>query len=183
MDVLDNANTWEIAHTRFLPKSGLLEFVPDYGDYSQLANKSLGHALGPLAVLAQLGYQENSKEVKQFLSFFRHYIIARQINDDAHDWEDDLKRGQINAVGAMVLATTKDRLKLKEVFWQEVIQKACQTILEHIQEAKAILAESLFVENKSLLLSLLVPIELSAQKALTEQKEALEFVQKYNAPA
>lgn len=178
-DMLDGANAWEVVHTRFLPKQGLPKIVPDYGNYSQLADKSFGHALGPLAILTKLGYLKDSREIKQFLSFFRHYIIARQLNDDAHDWEEDLARGQINAVGAMVLARTKDETKLRNVFWQRVIQEVCQIILENIREARFALNKCHYIKNKLLLSSLLVPIEQSAQKAIDEQKEAVAFMQEY----
>lgn len=172
MDMLDNANTWEIVNTRG-------ENIPDYGDYSQLANKSIGHALGPLAILKKIGYGADSKEVTLFLTFFRHYIIARQLNDDAHDWEEDLARGQINAAAAMVLTKTKDTAKLREVFWQEVIQEVCQIILENIRGARSALNKCGYIKNKSLLSSLLMPIEQSAQNAIDEQKEALAFMREY----
>jgi hypothetical protein len=171
MDTLDNANTWEIAHSRFDPKHYPPGGIPDYGDLSQLSNKSLGHALGPIAILTKLGYGANSPEMKNFLIFFRHYIIARQLNDDAHDWEEDLARGQINAVGAKILTKTKVKSKMQEVFWLEVFDDAAATILTHVGQAR-----SAFPAMESLL----VPIEKSIQKGRVERKESLAFIKTYS---
>ena len=171
MDTLDNANAWEIAHSRFDPKHYPPDGIPDYGDFSQLANKSLGHALGPIAVLTKLGYGANSPEMKNFLTFFRHYIIARQLNDDAHDWEEDLARGQINAVGAKILTKTKAKSKLQEVFWLEVFDDTAATILTHVDQARSALPA---------LESLLIPIEKSIQKGRVERKESFAFIKTYS---
>jgi hypothetical protein len=171
MDTLDSANAWEIAHCRFAPKHFPPENIPDFKDFSQLANKSIGHALGPLAILIKLGYNANSKEIKQFLSFFRHYIIARQLNDDAHDWEEDLARGQINAVGAKILRKTKVKSKLQEVFWQDVFEDVAATILSHVNQAR---------KSLPTMEDLLIPIENSIQKGLKERKDSISFLKTYS---
>src|SRR5207302_1646631 len=110
--------------------------IPDYKNYKQLAQKSLGHGLGPFAVLFSLGYRKNSPEIKNLLLFFTHYLIARQLNDDAHDWEKDLQLGHINAVCALIVKRyqTKEHLslpydqvvpQLQQVFWDEIIEDVC----------------------------------------------------------
>lgn len=163
-DIMDNANAWEIANTRG-------KEIPNYGDFSQLANKSLGHALGPLAILTELGYKQDSMEVKNFLNFFKNYIIARQLNDDAHDWEEDLNRGQINAVGAMILNRTKVKSKMQEVFWQEVFEDVAKDVLIHADRARKFWPA---------LEKLLIPIEKSTRMGLQEQQESVAFLKTYS---
>jgi hypothetical protein len=157
--------------------------IPDYGDYSQLANKSLGHALGPVAILFALGCGENSAEVKGAMRFFKNYIIARQLNDDAHDWEDDLKRGQINAVGALLLNDAKGSGKkgdeLKELFWQKTVVGACRDIAKHAGRAMQSLSKITLIKKPQIFADMLASIEQSAGKALKERKETIKFLKTY----
>lgn len=189
-DIIDGANMWEVSNCRDAPA------IPNYGDYSQLANKSLGHALGPIAILLALGYKENSAEVRNTMRFFRNYIIARQLNDDAHDWEDDLKRGQVNAVGARLLSTiggsavggkdtrgkTSGIEKLREVFWRKTILGACEDILRHTELAKKDLKKLSIIQEPQVFLEMLAAIERSADKALKEREETMKFLKTYSSP-
>jgi hypothetical protein len=171
IDSQDSANTWEVVNARFDPKAFPPKDIPNYGDLSQLANKSFGHALGPIAILTKLGYSSNSFKMKNFLTFFRHYIIARQLNDDAHDWEEDLERGQINAVGVKILAKTKDKSKMQEVFWQKVYEDIAALVFFHTDLARKAMPS---MEN------LVNPIEKSIQKGLKERKESIDFLKAYS---
>jgi hypothetical protein len=148
-------------------------------------DKSLGHALGPAAILFALGYKDNSKEVKSLMQFFRHYIIARQLNDDAHDWEDDLKKGQVNAVGARLLRDTKSGSrkpeKLREVFWRKTIIGACKDISRHIGLAKNDLKKLSIIKEPAVFAEMLAAIERSARKALKEREETIKFLKTYGS--
>lgn len=176
-DIVDSANNWEVIHGRDIAT------IPDYGDYAQLADKSLGHILGPLAILFALGYGEGSSEVKTTIRFFKNYIIARQLNDDAHDWEEDLKKGQVNAVGARLLRDTRNKThdfeKLREVFWHKTIVSVCKDISRHTGLARKDLEKLSFLEKPEILTRLLVSIERSVEKTLKEQKETMQFLGMY----
>lgn len=177
-DTIDSANSWEITHSRSK------ESIPDYGDYSQLADKSLGHLLGPVAILFALGYSEKSPELKNLVSFFKHFIIARQLNDDAHDWEDDLKQGHINAVAAELFKKKKltdSPDELQKEFWHRTILKTCNDITSHTRKARQNLAKLKIIKNKALFEILLRPIDAAAEKALTERHETLKFIKSYKA--
>lgn len=203
MDTVDGANAWEVLNTRCLTltKSKSLK-LPNYGNLKQLAEKSLGHALGPAAVLFSLGYKENSKEVKSLMAFFKHYIIARQLNDDAHDWEKDLKNGQINAVAVQILKKfrsikskllktkhkitnkkeiidDKDIEKLQQIFWNDVVVGVSDNILKHTTLAEKKLKVLSIINEKSLIEKILKPIENSAHKTQHEHKEAFKFLKAY----
>ena len=108
MNRIDDANAWEQKYCCF-------PAIPSFGDYHTLADRSIGHAMGPLAELLIAGYSADSVEYKNVELFFRHYLIARQIHDDAHDWVEDLLRGRVTSVGTLVLARFKERYSDKEV--------------------------------------------------------------------
>src|SRR5690606_507803 len=101
MNRTDAANAWEIMHCRGEIENNALRIkkLPDYGDYWQLADRSLGHTVAVVGVMHAAG-QKNTKNI---CDFFKHYLIARQLNDDAHDWEEDLAKCHVNAVAARIL--------------------------------------------------------------------------------
>ena len=125
MNRIDDANAWEQKHCCF-------PAIPSFGDHHTLADRSIGHAMGPLAELLIAGYSADSVEYKNAESFFRHYLIARQIHDDAHDWAEDLLRGRVTSVGALVLARFKERHSDKEVmiFSRRVDARVARVVLE-----------------------------------------------------
>lgn len=177
-DTIDDANNWEVNNCRDMSA------IPDYGDFSQLANKSLGHALGPAAILFTLGYREDSAEVKGAIRFFKSYIIARQLNDDAHDWEDDLKKGYVNAVGARLLKEEKgikrDFEKLREIFWHKTVVAVCRDISRHVELAKKDLKKLSSVKESGVFMEMLAAIERSIEKTLKGREETIKFLKTYN---
>lgn len=195
LDKLDSANAWEISNCRTKIHNDNLNIeeliLPDYGNYEQLAYKSLGHALGPIAVLYKLGYLESSHEVQNTLAFFKHYLLARQLNDDAHDWEKDLRMGHINPVSALLLA--KWRLKnpqskmpltilipqLQELLWNDVIGDICLTVKTHTNLAHESLRKIPLMKHPDNMEKLIHPVSLAAEEALTEQKDILAFLHTY----
>lgn len=191
LDKIDDANAWEtsfcrISTNKILP--GNTTELPDFKDLSQLAHKSLGHALGPLAILLSQGYAEKNVEWKNTITFFKNYLIARQLNDDAHDWEHDLKKGQLNAVSVLVLKDAQmtslknlDFEKLNNQFWTQTIITIALTMLNHIKKARAAIKSSPVIKDKTLFENLLIPIEQSAKKVITEQKKAQEFIAAYKS--
>jgi hypothetical protein len=173
MDEIDAANYWEIVNCYDDKK------LPNYNDYSQLAKKSLGHALGPIAILYSLGFNKDSPEVKNVWIFFKHYLIARQLNDDAHDWEDDLKKGFINPVVVEIFKRTANKKKFKEIFWKEVLIEVSNIILKNINKARKNIIKIKLIEKPELILSILENPDQSAKKAIKEQTETMKFISEY----
>lgn len=67
-----------------------------------LADKSLILAAGPLALLFCLKYSHKDPVVKEALNFWRYFLSAKQLSDDSHDWEADLKNNLITTANAPV---------------------------------------------------------------------------------
>ncbi|KKR27773.1 MAG: hypothetical protein UT60_C0037G0010, partial [candidate division CPR2 bacterium GW2011_GWD2_39_7] len=122
MDRIDEANYKETKNGYFEVKKDIISIpraLPEYGDLSGLAQKSLGHGLGPMAILCFLGYGNESLEFKGFLDWLINYLVTRQLNDDLHDWEEDLKAGRITEVVAALiknwqLKTKKEKINIRK---------------------------------------------------------------------
>lgn len=199
LNTIDGANAWEVNYCRieqrrnryFLFDVQLL----DYTQLDQLAQKSIGHAIGPFSILYALGYKERSKEYKALYSFFMHYLIAKQLHDDAHDWEKDLAKGQVTFVVALLLKRAKEKQiirtqsfslgkilpRLQELFWYEVIQEVCAEVKEQVRLAKVSLLSVTPIMYPKPLLDLLQIYEDGANKALQEQKDTIAFLQNYHS--
>jgi hypothetical protein len=159
--------------------------MPDYGTYNVIAEKSIGHALGPLLVLGHCGAATEDAEVVALENMFKHYLIARQLHDDAHDWLDDLKRGQINLAGALTIKLAKTEKAVSEkisagdlqkIFWERAIDEISRKILEHTDCARKKIPA-----GHSVLNHLLEPLEASARKSITERDSVLQFIRVYQS--
>lgn len=194
---IDSANTWETRYCRLNISGGTISMksliLPKWGKYEQLAKRSFGHALGPMGILMHLGYSRTSPEMKNLRIFFTHYLIARQLNDDAHDWEDDLKKVQLNPVVCLLIseyhrshpsnsdvALTSLILKCNEIFWYGILPDVCKIILSHINKAKSALHQIPVIENHAIFESILNDLELTTDRAVKEQKNTVEFLQEFS---
>lgn len=186
MDGIEKSNNWEIANCR-LKKKGEGPFainkLPNFSDYSILADRSFGHALGPLAILHKLNFKPNSCEVIYAKKYFKHYLIARQLMDDAHDWKDDLNKGQINSSSALIFkkrakktVDQSDLRKLEEIFWHNISPKIFNEILFNLKIAKDSLDKIDALEDMSTLKVLLEKIEKAANEGISERKKTLQFL-------
>jgi hypothetical protein len=195
MDDLESANAWEAHNTRFPSTHPLnLEHLPDYANYQVLADRSFGHALGPLVILMATGFTAKSTEFQVIKTFFRHYLIARQLNDDAHDWQQDLSAGRINSVAARLLDRWGQKEQVKEVdlgdsavitamqtlFWEETVHETIKLVEEHLIAARTALNNCQAVEILDMFEELLRPLELAVTKARYETKRAQEFLGAYS---
>jgi hypothetical protein len=179
MNRIDNANSWEQRHCS-IPACPL----PSFGDHQTLADRSIGHALGPLTMLLLAGYDANGKEYKNVESFFRHYLIARQLHDDAHDWAEDLLRDRVNSIGAIALNGFKEKYsaaaipQLKKIFWEETIDVAACMIIAHVDAARRA-RESSPLSDTDFMESALQRLAAGARRAVAERNEALVFLKDY----
>lgn len=182
LDTIDAANLWEVQHAR----NGTVE----YGSYLQLANRSRGHMLAPLGVLVALGYSLTGPEAQQFQLFFEHYIIARQLNDDAHDWEEDVRNGHVSAAvaellhdaGLTIVAAQRQPNTLRLVFWETTITKLCSDISEHCGLARRALLACPVITTPDAMLTWITALESSAAMALSERNASLSFMRSYSKP-
>lgn len=191
-DCIDNANTWEVAHCRFPVSQDAItmQTLPAYGRRQKLAERSLGHALTPLAVLVQSGHSLQSPAIQTFEKAFRHYLIARQLNDDAHDWKEDLLRGHITYVVATLLKEAgvvpgDHRFvellpQLERQFWHHTLLSICKTMEQHVKQGQKLISKSSVMKPGNILERLFTGLEASISETRTKQAESLDFLQQYS---
>jgi hypothetical protein len=196
---IDTANYWEHAKCK-RPMIGsilsLSEQLPDYSDRLILAQKSLGVSLAPLILILISDHSDKSREADALESFFRHYLIARQLNDDAHDWLDDLKKGFLNSVSVIIINQYRkirrgvneidlvaEQEAFQKIFWHSVIDQIASDIFNHIELARNDIMKLTILTDTNFLSDLLIPLERSAEKAINDRDSALRFLKGYTSGA
>ncbi len=192
MDKLDAANTWENIHCRAkIIESKLIipETLPDYGDYSLKFYPSSGHIFGSVAIFCALGYYS---AVKPLITYFKHYLIAMQINDDAHDLEEDLRRGHLSTVATLVIKDFKEKYPLKkeidlnndlkeikQIFWFKTVKDAVEIAIYHTQKSREALKSITILEDCAPLEHYINIVENVAKNTLIEQKKSIDFLKNF----
>ena len=113
------------------------------------------------------------------------------MNDDAHDWEEDLRQGRINCVGSYILQhlnTSKkyanknllqlvNSQELHTLFWDKLIPRISQKVLEICDEGEAAIMRTPQIIHKELFISMMKGQRKIANEALSQQKEVQQFLQ------
>lgn len=163
---------------------------PQEADIEHLADRSLAHALPAIAILLKIGFKTDAPEVVSILSFFRNYLIARQLNDDAHDWCDDLARGRITPVCARFISAwgkvngdfvfnSRDFLEYRKFFWRQIIEGIVNDIQKFLTYARHDLISISILETAAPLEALLTRLESIANKTIREREQAMAFLNAY----
>lgn len=192
MDKLDEANAWETRHCRMSREDGMVEIpkcLPNYGTYVKKFRPASGHVLGPVAMLVLVGYKIDSAEVQHLIDYFQNYLIAMQMNDDMHDWEEDLRRGHISTVVDVLLRDINQKWQiidlcanieeLREVFWFKTLPKVAARVKTYTKKARAALGKLTSITDPAPLALFIDMNECIAEKALAEQQQSVEFIRAY----
>jgi len=173
---VDEANTWEVAHARNLSE------LPNYADYQQLADRSWGHVLAATGVLLAAGYLLGGREVRRFHTFFRHFLIAKQLGDDAHDWQADLQAERVTAVVVLLRqqTVTSDPAELQEVFWTKVMPQVNRIMLDHIKKAQRSMAACDFIQDPGEFAGWLWALRRSVEASESGIASAQEFIKVFH---
>ncbi len=187
LDTLESATVWEMVHCRNVKDAAVS--LPVYPHGLFLADRSLGHMLGCIHILFLLGYDQKSIEVQSIENFFRYYLAARQLEDELHDWKEDLMQGQLNYVSTTLISEykiqnytiLKDILSpeflrdLEEFFWRNTMPPLVRLVLNLVENAQKHLFSISHISSFSYLFDLCKEVERSSQKTLEEQKHTIEF--------
>jgi hypothetical protein len=193
-DLIDSANSWEVAVCRGTVQGDTLTVLqlPRYGKLEKLAERSLGHTLTPVIILLLQGYELDSPEIQGMQTALSHYLIARQLLDDMHDWEEDLQRGHLNPIVTELMRATRVEPgdyalselipRLRRAFWQWTLSTMCTRTERHITAARRAAARTkLFVPNSSFV-GLLDRLDAILKDTRTKQAAATDFLQAYKKP-
>lgn len=172
---MDSANAWELTYCRLkaTPTHLSIDRLPLYRQRHILARRSFGHTLGPLA-LASLagGTAAQLADIRRGLS---HYLITRQLNDDMHDWRQDLREGHVSPVIALLLrqagitqgtyAIETLSEMLTPLFWSKTVTAMNKTIHDHAEAAKRHLRRSRLLKDDTVFYELITRLDQMALSA------------------
>ncbi len=190
-DEVDTGNLKELHTYRFPVCDGLIQIthIPDYKDDNFIASCAIGHTLGPSIILER--YTNSTTEQRKAIEKgFRFYLIARQLNDDAHDWIEDLQNGH----GSLVLfflfkkialkpgTHSVDKLTeiIKKYFWESGLEEITNLTIMKINSAKdSFMSSGLITQDNVFFDNVLDPIAISAQKGSYVLKNQRDFLNIY----
>lgn len=139
------------------------------GTYSP-SEKSIGHAYGALCVCILAGHAENKGLLESMENFFRHYLEARQLLDDGHDIEEDIK----NDAKTFPTSFIKEHFKK-----EEIILRTCEKVLEKADDARKALQKNPDILSFEFFEEILKPIESSARRGIEDIRNDEKFKEIY----
>jgi hypothetical protein len=191
-DSMDTANSWELATCRFQIDGDTLtiQTIPSYGNRAILAERALGHILGPL-LLVRIDPTTTARAYTATQRGLEHYLIARQLNDDLHDWVADLQKGHCSFVVAFLLQHTgivPDTYSLQVLteqlqayFWETGLVALCELVGDHVQHARRLLvANDILDTDGAFFRTLLDLIEASARQSTAIRHDQQRFLDTYS---
>lgn len=186
---MDHANAWEVINCRFkrVGESIVISSLPSYGRNTFLAQRSVGHILGPLVIstLAQLP----SSAIHNIEKGLHHFLAARQLSDDIHDWKDDLHAGHACSVVTFILNHLDIQpdtyelapllLKMQHDFWDHSMEAINSSIHRHLRLSRSYLLKDGYIRDDGELFALLSRLEDATVKSTSEHKRYQEFLASY----
>lgn len=192
LNKVDNANPWELAHCRFDQTLENINSIPIPTQNEMenlLANRAIAHIIGPLSIAAR--YKIDTKQFKKIERALKYYCIARQLNDDLHDWVEDFNNGRITFVLARLLQSAefqpgshnRDEVltSLKTIFYERELESLCELTVSYVNKSRSLLLKAGLLDKNNLFInSFLNPIAYSASRALNIHKSNKTSLQKLN---
>ena len=139
LDAIDEAHAKEVADTVELRQSLLNQERWTGITVRHIAERSFGHCLGPLLVCHSL--EPNLGLLGQIKKLFNHYLTARQMCDDLHDWSKDFMEHRVTSVTKTLFFTTQaftniNLFQAKKIFWNEGLDLLIQQARQEVSLAK-----------------------------------------------
>jgi hypothetical protein len=192
--VFDNQDTAlqkELTMYRFSPLSPIEPGkLPPQPAIDFLSNRSLGHALVACALLAHGENQKSHNKLTATLTYYRNYLAARQLQDDAHDWLEDLKKGRYTVANIHALRIYGRRFTLDDeralhavmtIYWKESIPSLFSRCLTYIAAARRAMGTLTLAQNDPFE-EPLKRLEEVARKTLAEYKRTTSFLESFHKP-
>jgi hypothetical protein len=153
-----------------------------------LADRAFGHTIGPMLLVRQLP-GVHPRQVRLVQSALQHYLIARQLNDDIHDWRKDLRAGQLSVVVTDMLHAIRVRpgrydverlvARLERRFLRQGLDRQCIRLIEHSRACRRALAASGLTKPEGGFMRLVDDLEASALAAQRIRANEQAFLQAY----
>ena len=187
-NAMDGANAWELLNCRYEVEDGaiIIGDVPKFGTRKVLAKRAQGHIIGPLLELRSSDLNHSQQLSVQ--AGLDQYLIARQLNDDIHDWKEDLRSGQITFVVSYLLKQTNTCLgqhnltelvtELETYFYRCGFNEINKIILTSCKTARRSLAVGGFTSSGPFM-DLIAAIDDSVNKSEHVYMKQQQFLKSY----
>lgn len=195
MDKLDGSNAWEVENCRAKVEGNIFHIpatLPDFGDYENKYRPASGHILSSVAILTQFGKELKTEDWGNIVSYFKHYLVAMQLNDDAHDWEEDLQRGHLSTVVTLLLNDLKkngwkkqtidlnaDLPEIRKIFWFTTMPQYVKIVLSQTDTSRKSLRSISIIEEPGLLEQIITTTENVARQAERESADSEALLKEY----
>ncbi len=195
MDKLDGSNAWEVENCRAKVEGSIFHIpatLPDFGDYENKYRPASGHILSSVAILTQFGKELKTEDWGNIVSYFKHYLVAMQLNDDAHDWEEDLQRGHLSTVVTILLNDLKnsgwekqtidlstDLPEIRKIFWFTTMPQYVKIVLAQTDISRKALRSISIIEEPDLLERIITTTENVARQAERESTDSGAILKEY----
>lgn len=188
-DAMDSANSWELKNCRAVIDGDSISIPqnPDYKNLRVLSERASGHVIGVRGCGLLLNF--TNSQMDQLELALHHFLIARQLNDDIHDWREDFFKGHLtyvvstllknNAIKPGVYSLSNLTANLEEYFWNTGHPLFCRKITYHVRRALKLLGQIEFITPTNDFTKLIQSIEESALKGLAVQQNQKEFLAAY----
>lgn len=179
---VDTANSWEMAHCRFKIDSEniIIESIPGNMNMEKLLeNRAIAHIIGPLSIAKKYGVKNS--DLKKIEKALKMYCIARQLNDDLHDWVEDFENGRMTYVLAELFRKAKVPIgssdaqfilkRLKTIFYDSELERICLVTESYIDKSIQLLNTVDIIANNNEFIKLFIqPIKSSVSKAAEQHR-------------
>ena len=122
-----------------------------------LCERSFGHTLGPQ--LISIISRQTKETQQQLKKLFTHYLNARQMCDDLHDWNEDYAANRLTGVtkplflSCYAFPALNNSGAAKEIFWEEGIVIAIRQAQQEIEQALYIMKKISWRASAPIMLS------------------------------
>lgn len=195
MDKLDASNAWEVENCRARVEKNTFYIpskLPDFGDYEIKYRPASGHILSTVAILTKFGEGLKTADWGNIISYFKHYLIAMQLNDDAHDWEEDMRRGHLSTVVTLLLTDLRkngwekqiidlnaDLPEIRKTFWFVTMPQYVKIVLSQTEASRKALRSISIIEKPALLERIITTTENVARQAESEGADSGALLEEY----
>ena len=132
----DRTYEWEYHYTKF-DRENLSKIVKYNWNYDYIEKRMQPFLIAMKYVPLFLGNRKITSE--RVYQVFKAKMIIDQLNDDAHDWEEDKKLGIMTYVLWLIYKRSKDSKRHKMIFWRKAIFDVIRICKKEYVEAKRVI--------------------------------------------
>lgn len=190
-DHMDEANAWELLNCRYDKHGSKITIgeIPRFANYEVISNRASGHVIGIHMLAHQAGF--GSRTMEHLRLGLHHFLVARQLSDDLHDWAQDFERGHITPVVSLLLTGAQIKpgvhsyprlfARMQRYFWETGFVKISRLSESHIQKSKEAFLSINNIAKNGPFIDLIDSLKLSTDKSLEVYKEKKDFLREYKS--